>query len=1085
MLRKLMVFVAALMFLLPAVASAQFGKNSVRYHSLNHFTESQRFDVWHDFDLNDPAQMEYLRQVIENLEGARDWLGSSKVFNHNIEQRIPVFLYRTHTDMESSNLVGGFMPEGVGAFAESQRRRMVIKADFSGPLGRAIGTHELTHEFQFYIENPNILQRKVNPFRLPDGYYEGCAEFLAGLYDPHTRDDNRRREQRSFASNPKSLPTWIALHNSDRVNPYTMWSMIPEFLEDKYSGGIAFCTQPLKNKTRLGEFVYDLTRGELGNPDVNSEKFDQHARHYWGTERGFEVDRINRPKPYEENNNFKGRTITPYGHPYPMRSLMLSPDGYQAAAFTIQNNGVAIVRYDIPKENVYISKEDREKAKKRSILGMLRSNPNPIKNLTPQLPPIPWEYMVVQGLEAWTIFNGSDGSWWQEPYWVLEVKGVRQELEEKNQSVAKLSKVSQKERTKDHNSQVEVLENDIKLLEKKLEELKRKPNVNEIDFFARVNRDHALVIIDAETGKIIKKIEFKSTLLDQAFTPSFSKDGKKVYFSAAKNTARDIYVIDLESEEVTNLTKDGKFNTAPALSPDGTKVVYVGFDGDFQHLFMLHLEDGRKEQISFGGFNDSSPSWSDDGSTLVYTSDEANMIWNLYTMELATHTVSQWTEFIGGVETPSFARGSLDKAYYVVFRDDDQYRDFIYPNYEAFEAKLKKPIRQYVAADGGDSNIFAFNPSRNLFRHQLDSNQLLNPKKAPEKWTCDGGDLSVGVSTYYGMFGQSYFGCNNMLNTKQHLGQFAMYGYFRIIDYTYVNQEKRTGWRMGVHNYQVPLYYQFYDIVKQYPNQAILRGTWMNETSVDFTSHYPINKFNRWELYSRLRHRSFNVFGNKIGDIDESLIASSPNFNSQDLQMFRLLKDSNGSSLGFGAAFVRDTVLYSQNTWGPWNGNTFRAQLEVAPPVGNAFEGYVSTTVQARTYKRLSDGVLFAGRVDLMTSSRANGDFMLLCGPDRLRGCGYGSIVGNQIAYGSMELRFPVLDAIVGPGRLNFGGVRGFLFTDAALARFSGETFPAQKVRVYGFGLQYIEPLAGLPLQFVWRRNNGKWEPTFYITLNW
>ena len=201
--------------------------------------------------------------------------------------------------------------------------------------------------------------------------------------------------------------------------------------------------------------------------------------------------------------------------------------------------------------------------------------------------------------------------------------------------------------------------------------------------------------------------------------------------------------------------------------------------------------------------------------------------------------------------------------------------------------------------------------------------------------------------------------------------------------------------------------------------------------------------------------------------------------------MYRLLKDSNGSNLGFGVAYVRDTVLYSQNTWGPWHGNAFRAQIEIAPPLGREFGGFVSANVQARTYKRLSDGIMFAGRADLMSSSRASGDFILLCGPDKGRGCEYGSVAGNQVAYGSVEIRFPVLDAIIGPGRINFGGVRGFLFADGAMARFTNEVFPAKKFKLYGFGVQYLEPFMGLPLEFTWRRNNGKWDPTLYITLNW
>lgn len=1021
MSKKLAFLLLALM-MLSIPAYAQFGKNNVRYNHLDQRYESHRFDVRHNLDPNDPAQMEYLRQVVDNLESARDWMGSSKIFNHSIEKRIPIFLYKTHTDMESSNLVGGFMPEGVGAFVESQRRRMVLKADFSKPLGRAIGVHELVHEFQFDIYNPSLIQRAVGSSK-PNGWYEGCAEFIAGLYDPHTRDDIRRREQRAFASNPKSLPTWEAL-NSNTVNPYTMWSMIPEFLEDKFSAGVAFCTQPLKNNLGLGEFVYDTMKGELGNPDINSEKFDQQGRHYWGTEKGFEIDRINRPKPYEQNDNFRGWTVTPYGHPYPMLSPILSPDGLEIAAFTYQKNGVALVRYTIPKEVVYISKQEREKARTGNILKRLGSEPDLVKNLTSQLPPVPWEYLIVQGFETWTTFNGFDATWSRDG--------------------------------------------------------------KQIAFFARINRDHALVIIDADTGKVLRKIELESPSLDQAFSPAFSEDGHFIYFSAVRNITRDIYVVNLGTGHIENLTSDDRFDTAPAVSPDGVKVAYVSSDGDFQHLFVYNHLTGVKEQLTFGSFNDSSPSWSDDGSALVYTSDEADQIWNLYTLDLATRTVSQWTEFMGEVKTPLFARGNLTKVYYGVFRDDDQYRDSIYPNYEVFAAELKKAIRQYVVVDTGESSSHVFNPNRNIFKLQLDSNQLLNPTKPPELWSCGGGDISIGVSTYYGMFGQSYFGCSNLLETKSHIGRFASYGSFRMFNYAYVNQEKRTSWQLGAHHYQLPMYFQYYDIVKRFPGQELLKNTWMTESSLDFSSAYPMNKFNRWELFSKLRHRSYNIFGFKAGNLDESFFDSCPEcYTNDDRMISRLFRSANGSNLSFGAAYVRDTVMYSNNTWGPWHGNAFRVQVEAAPQLGAEFNSYVSTNVQARTYKRLSNSILFAGRVDLMASSRASGDFMLLCGPDRGRGCDYGSIAGNEVAYASMEIRFPILDAIVGPGRINFGGVRGFIFADGAMAKFNQEIMPANKFKLYGFGVQYIEPLAGLPLEFTWRRNNGKWDPTFYITMSW
>ncbi|MDP3696694.1 MAG: hypothetical protein Q8R55_01525 [Candidatus Taylorbacteria bacterium] len=1059
------------------VNPVQFGKNNVRYNQLDQFYESHRFDVWHNLDPNDPAQMEYLRQVIDNLEGARNWMSGSKIFGHSIEKRIPIFFYKTHTDMESSNLVGGFMPEGVGAFVESGRKRMVLKADFSRPLGRAIGVHELVHEFQFDISSPNVIQEAVGITRLPNGYYEGCAEFLAGLYDPHTRDDIRRREQRNFAASPKTLPTWGALNNGT-VNPYTMWSMIPEFLEDKFSGGVAFCTQPLKNKVRLGEFVYDLTKGELGDPDINSEKFDQHNRHYWGVEKGFELDRISRPKPYEENDNFKGWTVTPYGHPYPM--LSPASDGTQIAAFTIQKNGVALVRYDIPRETAYLSKAEREKGKKGNVLKRLRLKPDPVKNLTPQLPPVPWVYLIVQGFETWP-FNGFDLDWWQDPDWIIKVKDAHRNLENSNKMLAWLKNIPDKYKAKDHALTVKALEDGVRSFENDLENLKQIPDVNKIAFFARINRDHALVIIDAENGKILRKIELDYALyqLDQAFSPSFSPDGKSIYFSAVKDITRDIYRVDLTATGVMldNYTKDERFDTAPSVSPDGTKIAYIGSDGDFQHLFMLDISNGiiEKEQLTFGEFNDSSPSWSDDGSTLVYVSDEADRIWNLYTLELATRTVSQWTNFLGEVKTPLFAKGSLNTVYYAVFHDDDQYRNNIYPNYEIFAAELKKPIRRYPVIDKGESNVFAFNPSRNLFSHQLDSNQLLNPKKPPENWGFSPSNLNAGWSPW-GFFTTGIVERSNILETKSHIASFLSYGSFKDINYSYLNREKRMSRQWGAHYVKLPLYFQFFDFKEGYPKQYVLNRTWVEEFSANLSVQYPKNRFNRWELFSTLRHRSYLFRG-----ISQTLIDENPNFfTPTDSEVFKSLDNSSGSSVIFGGAYVRDTVLYSGKTQGPFHGNAFRLQIEAAPPLGHALLGYTSVSVDARTYKHLSSGTLFAGRFSAVTTSRDNGEVVLMGGPKTLRGKPFGFMIGNQAAYASGELRFPFIDAILTPGgAMAVGPFRGLLFFDAGVAKFSDQRLPSQRETSVGGGIQF------LPFNFLWTRENGKWRPSFYINMNW
>jgi len=164
---------------------------------------------------------------------------------------------------------------------------------------------------------------------------------------------------------------------------------------------------------------------------------------------------------------------------------------------------------------------------------------------------------------------------------------------------------------------------------------------------------------------------------------------------------------------------------------------------------------------------------------------------------------------------------------------------------------------------------------------------------------------------------------------------------------------------------------------------------------------------------------------------------------------------------------------------GPFHGNALRVQFEAAPPVGKALNGFAQLTINARTYKRISSGILFAGRVDVLESKGADA-FMLMCGPDMLRGCDYGSMIGNRILYASAELRFPIFDAFVLPHGFAIGPIRGLLLADAGMTKFSGEKYAAQKGTSIGFGVQFT------PFSIIWtRKSNGKWVPTFYYRIDW
>src|SRR3989344_6440376 len=155
-MRKLMLLVTIVLMLLPALAFSQmdefgpFGKNKVVYEkSLQNFYQSEHFEVWHSLDLNEIGQKEFFESTLAILENAH--LSLSIIFNHEIKDKIPIMMYKTHSEFESTNIIAEFLPEGVGAFVEHERNRMVLKADFSPPLMKSIVVHELVHSFQFSI----------------------------------------------------------------------------------------------------------------------------------------------------------------------------------------------------------------------------------------------------------------------------------------------------------------------------------------------------------------------------------------------------------------------------------------------------------------------------------------------------------------------------------------------------------------------------------------------------------------------------------------------------------------------------------------------------------------------------------------------------------------------------------------------------------------------------------------------------------------------------------------------------------------------------------------------------------------------
>ena len=119
--------------------------------------------------------------------------------------------------------------------------------------------------------------------------------------------------------------------------------------------------------------------------------------------------------------------------------------------------------------------------------------------------------------------------------------------------------------------------------------------------------------------------------------PSWSPDGQQIAFSSDRGNGADIYVMNADGSGLRQLTNDSFDDRHPRWSPDGKKIAYEsGKEGllpallsssRFIDIFVLDLETSRVTNITkTPGTSETWPSWSPDGKTILYTRNDASRV---------------------------------------------------------------------------------------------------------------------------------------------------------------------------------------------------------------------------------------------------------------------------------------------------------------------------------------------------------------------------------------------------------------------------------------------------------------------------
>jgi hypothetical protein len=172
--------VLALLAGLTAPVNAQFGRNKIQYKNL----KWQVLTTPHfEFYFHEGSEGFVLRAALIMEDGYR--MLADKL-QEDLPWRVPVILYGSHSDFLQTNVSDSMLPEGVQAFAEPSRKRIVLPFTGSYKAFAHTAVHELAHVFTFQIVYNRLLDNVFSRnylFPMPLWLAEGVAEYLSIGWD--------------------------------------------------------------------------------------------------------------------------------------------------------------------------------------------------------------------------------------------------------------------------------------------------------------------------------------------------------------------------------------------------------------------------------------------------------------------------------------------------------------------------------------------------------------------------------------------------------------------------------------------------------------------------------------------------------------------------------------------------------------------------------------------------------------------------------------------------------------------------------------------------------------------------------------
>jgi hypothetical protein len=522
-----------LLVALPSGPAFAFGKNKIHYDDFDwHIYTSPHFEVYYY-----TKEEQHLGRVVSYAESA--YFKVSEAMEHKIPYKIPLIFYLTHSEFEQTNIFPAFVIEGIAAFAEPYRNRMVLPIDDPPDELQTLIEHELTHIFQY-----NLLYRTLLGAQAPPWVWEGHANFMSE--DWTTMD---RALVRDAVLN-NELPTLEQLSNvyayPNVVLGYNLGASIFEFMAERYG------------RKSVSRFFFNLNRAPLleggdGKSQgaiektfkLKPEKFTHDWHKYL-----HDVYGLRDAGKMENPDDAYGEEVKPPKQFESVLSFAPSPSGELLAALSYNQN-------DYESDLILISARD----------GKL------LRNLTEGYTNR-YEYIHIDG----KFFDGRSVTW--------DPSGDRIAFFARSEKRRKLFII---------NAISGVYEREIPMTLEQVTAPAWSPDGQTIAFRAIDRGQSDIFLLDLASGDV------RNLTLDDVYekTPLWSPDGKFITYAGKVNLYDKLFQVEVaQPQNRIQLTFGDSNDRAPAYTSDGKKILFSSDRGGIYNVFSLDLTTGELRRLT-------------------------------------------------------------------------------------------------------------------------------------------------------------------------------------------------------------------------------------------------------------------------------------------------------------------------------------------------------------------------------------------------------------------------------------------------------------------------------------------------------